>query len=71
MAGVRGTSAAIPQPLPDHHDEADEQPRDSGGNHHQTDKADCTKHDVAHRNFASDRRLSDRLDDDGAGLGAR
>ena len=71
MAGIGGPCIAIPQPFPDDDDETDEQPRNRGGNHNQTDKADCTKHDVAHRNFASDRRLSDRLDDDGAGLGAR
>jgi len=70
VAGVSGTSAAIPQPLPDDDDEADEQPGNGGSDHDKTDKADCTKHDVAHRDLTSDGRLPDGLDDDGAGLRA-
>ena len=69
VAGVGGAGVAIPQAFPDDNDETDEQPRNRGGNHDQTDKADRAKHDVAHRDFASDGRLSDRLDNDGAGLG--
>jgi len=68
VAGVGGAGVAIPQAFPDDHDETDEQARNGGGNHDQTDKADRAKHDVAHRDFASNRRLADGLDDDRTGL---
>ena len=70
MARIRGTSRAIPQPLPEHYDEADKQPGNGSGNHHETDKADRAKHNIAHRDFTGHRGLSDRLDNDGARLGA-
>ena len=69
VARVRGTGPTILNPLPDHYDEADKQPGNGSGNHHQTDKANRAKHDIAHRDLAGDRGLSNRLDDDRAGLG--
>jgi hypothetical protein len=63
------TSLTVPQPLSDYDDEADEQPRNGGGNHDEADETDRAKHDIAHRDLAGNGRLPDRLDDDRAGLG--
>jgi hypothetical protein len=69
MPGIGGAGFAIPRSLSDHHDEAYQQPGNGGGNHHQTNKANRAKHDVAHCDLAGDGGLSNRLDDDGARLG--
>ena len=67
MSRIGRARLAIAEAFFEHHNEADEQTGNGGGNHDEANKTDGAKHDIPHCDLTRHGRLADRLDDDRAG----